>query len=133
MDIRVNGVAPGPVWTPLIPATMPEKKVREVGGNTVFGRPSQAAELAPLYAFLASQDATAVSGKIYGATGGRTPFYIPETQACRKRDLGSDDIDCAIMRRLRARPGFSSQRRSRAMCDPLLPACGRSTSRGAKP
>lgn len=73
-QIRVNGVAPGPVWTPLIPSTMPKEKVKEFGKNTVFERAAQPAELAPLYVFLASQDATYVSGEIYGATGGRTPF-----------------------------------------------------------
>jgi NAD(P)-dependent dehydrogenase (short-subunit alcohol dehydrogenase family) len=72
--IRVNGVAPGPVWTPLIPSTMPEEKVKTFGKNTVFERPAQPAELAPLYVFLASQDATYVTGEIYGATGGRTPY-----------------------------------------------------------
>jgi len=72
--IRVNGVAPGPVWTPLIPSTMPQEKVQNFGKNTVFERPAQPAELAPLYVFLASQDATYVTGEIYGATGGRTPY-----------------------------------------------------------
>jgi len=72
--IRVNGVAPGPVWTPLIPSTMPEEKVKTFGKNTVFERPAQPAEMAPLYVFLASQDATYVTGEIYGATGGRTPY-----------------------------------------------------------
>ncbi|HEX5235509.1 MAG TPA: SDR family oxidoreductase [Silvibacterium sp.] len=72
--VRVNGVAPGPVWTPLIPSTMPPEKVREFGSNTVFERAAQPAELAPLYVFLASQDATYVTGEIFGATGGRTPF-----------------------------------------------------------
>lgn len=72
--IRVNGVAPGPVWTPLIPSTMPPEKVKKFGSNTVFERAAQPAELAPLYVFLASQDATYVSGEIFGATGGRTPF-----------------------------------------------------------
>lgn len=73
-DIRVNGVAPGPVWTPLIPSTMPKEKVKEFGRNTAFERAAQPAELAPLYVFLASQDATYVTAEIYGATGGRTPF-----------------------------------------------------------
>ena len=73
-QIRVNGVAPGPVWTPLIPSTMPKEKVREFGKNTVFERAAQPAELAPLYVFLVSQDATYVTGEIYGATGGRTPY-----------------------------------------------------------
>jgi NAD(P)-dependent dehydrogenase (short-subunit alcohol dehydrogenase family) len=72
--IRVNGVAPGPVWTPLIPSTMPQEKVKTFGKNTAFERPAQPAELAPIYVFLASQDATYVTGEIYGATGGRTPY-----------------------------------------------------------
>ena len=72
--IRVNGVAPGPVWTPLIPATMPAEKVAKFGEQTVFGRPAQPVELAHLFVFLASEDASYVSGEIYGATGGRMPF-----------------------------------------------------------
>jgi NAD(P)-dependent dehydrogenase (short-subunit alcohol dehydrogenase family) len=72
--IRVNGVAPGPVWTPLIPSTMPVEKVEKFGENTVFGRPAQPVELAHLYVFLASEAASYVSGEIYGATGGRTPL-----------------------------------------------------------
>ncbi len=71
--IRVNAVAPGPVWTPLIPATLPEKKTRQFGSNTVFGRPAQPAELAPLFVFLASNQASYVTGEVYGATGGRMP------------------------------------------------------------
>lgn len=69
--VRVNGVAPGPVWTPLIPSTMPEDKVKTFGENTLFERPAQPVELAPLYVFLASDDASYVTGEIYGATGGR--------------------------------------------------------------
>lgn len=69
--IRVNGVAPGPVWTPLIPTTMPDEKVKNFGANTLFGRPAQPAELAPVYVFLASADASYVTGEIYGVTGGR--------------------------------------------------------------
>jgi NAD(P)-dependent dehydrogenase (short-subunit alcohol dehydrogenase family) len=72
--VRVNGVAPGPVWTPLIPSTMPQEKVKTFGKTTVFERPAQPAELAPIYVFLASQDATYVTGEIYGATGGQTPL-----------------------------------------------------------
>ncbi len=71
--VRVNGVAPGPVWTPLIPATMPAEKVAKFGETTVFGRPAQPVELAHLFVFLASEDASYVSGEIYGATGGRMP------------------------------------------------------------
>lgn len=72
--VRVNGVAPGPVWTPLIPSTMPEEKVKKFGANTVFKRPAQPAELAPIYVFLASAAASYVTGEIYGATGGQTPL-----------------------------------------------------------
>lgn len=71
--VRVNAVAPGPVWTPLIPATMPREKVKSFGQNSVFGRPAQPAELAPLYVWLASAEASYVTGEVYGATGGRTP------------------------------------------------------------
>jgi NAD(P)-dependent dehydrogenase (short-subunit alcohol dehydrogenase family) len=72
--VRVNAVAPGPVWTPLIPSTMGTDKVKTFGENTVFERPAQPVELAKVFVFLASDDATYVSGEIYGATGGRTPF-----------------------------------------------------------
>ncbi|HEY3561498.1 MAG TPA: SDR family oxidoreductase [Kribbella sp.] len=69
--IRVNAVAPGPVWTPLIPATMPAEKVGEFGADTPLGRAGQPAELAPLYVFLASDDSTYITGERIGATGGR--------------------------------------------------------------
>lgn len=69
--IRVNGIAPGPVWTPLIPSTMPPEKVKTFGSNTLFERPAQPAELAPLYVFLASEEASYITGEIYGVTGGR--------------------------------------------------------------
>ena len=72
--IRVNAVAPGPVWTPLIPSTMPPEKVEQFGNNTLFKRPAQPAELAPLYVWLSSPEAAYVTGEVYGATGGRTPF-----------------------------------------------------------
>ena len=72
--IRVNAVAPGPVWTPLIPSTMPEEKVKTFGSNTVFGRAAQPRELAPLYVFLASNESNYVTGEVYGATGGQTPY-----------------------------------------------------------
>jgi NAD(P)-dependent dehydrogenase (short-subunit alcohol dehydrogenase family) len=72
--VRVNAVAPGPVWTPLIPATMDEEKVSHFGENTVFKRPAQPVEIAKVFVFLASDDSSYVSGEIYGATGGRTPF-----------------------------------------------------------
>ena len=72
--VRVNAVAPGPVWTPLIPSTMAEDKVRKFGKDTAFGRAAQPVELAPLYVFLASNEARFVTGEVYGATGGKTPF-----------------------------------------------------------
>ncbi len=73
-SVRVNGVAPGPVWTPLIPSTMPAEKVKTFGSDTAFERAAQPAEMAPLYVFLVSQDATYVTGEIFGATGGQTPY-----------------------------------------------------------
>ncbi|MFI7606488.1 SDR family oxidoreductase [Micromonospora sp. NPDC049366] len=69
--IRVNAVAPGPVWTPLIPATMPPDKVEQFGTDTPMGRPGQPAELAPAYVFFASQESSYVTGEILGVTGGR--------------------------------------------------------------
>ena len=72
--VRVNGVAPGPVWTPLIPATMPEEKVKQFGKTTSFERAAQPVELATLFVFLASNEARFVTGEIYGATGGQTPL-----------------------------------------------------------
>ncbi|TYB35659.1 SDR family oxidoreductase [Micromonospora sp. AP08] len=69
--IRVNAVAPGPVWTPLIPATMPEDKVKQFGTDTPMGRPAQPAELAPAYVFFASQESSYVTGEILGVTGGK--------------------------------------------------------------
>jgi NAD(P)-dependent dehydrogenase (short-subunit alcohol dehydrogenase family) len=72
--VRVNAVAPGPVWTPLIPSTMPPEKVEKCGENTVFKRPAQPIELAELFVFLASDDASYVTGEVFGATGGRTPY-----------------------------------------------------------
>jgi NAD(P)-dependent dehydrogenase (short-subunit alcohol dehydrogenase family) len=73
-SVRVNAVAPGPVWTPLIPATMPESTVKKFGADTAFGRPAQPVELAPLFVFLASNEARFVTGEVYGATGGKAPF-----------------------------------------------------------
>lgn len=71
--VRVNAVAPGPVWTPLIPGSMPTDKVEGFGSNTLFKRPAQPIELAPLYVWLASADASYVTGEVFGCTGGRTP------------------------------------------------------------
>jgi len=72
--VRVNAVAPGPVWTPLIPATMPEEKVKSFGKQTSFERPAQPADVAPLYVFLASNESRYVTGEVYGITGGQTPY-----------------------------------------------------------
>jgi NAD(P)-dependent dehydrogenase (short-subunit alcohol dehydrogenase family) len=72
--VRVNAVAPGPVWTPLIPSTMPKKKVKEFGSKTVFGRAGQPSEIAPIFVFLASDQASYVTGEVYGATGGQMPM-----------------------------------------------------------
>ena len=69
--IRVNCVAPGPIWTPLIPATMPEEKVAEFGENVPLGRAGQPVELAPIYVLLASDEASFVSGARVPVTGGR--------------------------------------------------------------
>ena len=68
--IRVNSVAPGPIWTPLIPATMPEEKVESFGTQTPMGRVGQTAELAPAYVFLASQEASYITGEVIAVTGG---------------------------------------------------------------
>jgi NAD(P)-dependent dehydrogenase (short-subunit alcohol dehydrogenase family) len=72
--VRVNAVAPGPVWTPLIPSTMPPETVRTFGEDTPFGRAAQPVEIAPLFVFLASNEARFVSGEVYGATGGQSPY-----------------------------------------------------------
>ena len=69
--IRVNAVAPGPIWTPLIPSTMPEKKVEHFGENTPLKRPGQPAELAPAYVMLASPEASYITGAVVPVTGGR--------------------------------------------------------------
>jgi NAD(P)-dependent dehydrogenase (short-subunit alcohol dehydrogenase family) len=72
--VRVNAVAPGPVWTPLIPSTLPKEQVKQFGSQTVFGRAAQPAEIAPIFVFLASDQASYVTGEIYGATGGQMPI-----------------------------------------------------------
>lgn len=69
--IRVNSVAPGPIWTPLIPATMPEEKVAAFGDDTPLGRPGQPVELAPTYVLLASDEGSYLSGARIAVTGGR--------------------------------------------------------------
>jgi NAD(P)-dependent dehydrogenase (short-subunit alcohol dehydrogenase family) len=69
--IRVNAVAPGPIWTPLIPATMPEEKVESFGEQTPLGRAGQPAELAPAYVCLASQESSFVTAEVIAVTGGQ--------------------------------------------------------------
>lgn len=69
--IRANSVAPGPIWTPLIPSTMPDKKVTQFGSDTPLGRPGQPAELAPVYVLLASDEGSYISGARIAVTGGR--------------------------------------------------------------
>lgn len=69
--IRVNGVAPGPIWTPLIPATFTRHKVAHFGGDTPMKRPGQPRELAPAYVYLASEDASYVSGQMIHVNGGQ--------------------------------------------------------------
>lgn len=69
--IRVNAVAPGPIWTPLQPSHgQPQEKLKEFGSNVPLGRPGQPAELAPAYVFLASQESSYVTAEVIGVTGG---------------------------------------------------------------
>lgn len=69
--IRVNAVAPGPIWTPLIPATFPAEKVKTFGSDTPLGRAGQPAEVANCYVFLASDDSSYISGQVLHPNGGR--------------------------------------------------------------
>jgi NAD(P)-dependent dehydrogenase (short-subunit alcohol dehydrogenase family) len=71
--IRVNAVAPGPIWTPLIPSTMPPDQVRSFGKDTPLGRPGQPKELAGIYVLLASEEGSYMTGGIHAVTGG-TPL-----------------------------------------------------------
>jgi len=71
--IRVNGVAPGPIWTPLIPSTMPAEKVKNFGQDTPLGRPGQPRELAGIFVLLASDEGSYMTGGIHAVTGG-TPL-----------------------------------------------------------
>ena len=68
--IRVNGVAPGPVWTPLIPASFPAEHIEQFGEGTLMGRPAEPDEIAPCYVFLASGDAVAMTGQVLHPNGG---------------------------------------------------------------
>jgi hypothetical protein len=69
--IRVNCVAPGPIWTPLIPSTMPKEKVKNFGSQVPMKRPGQPKELAPIYVMLAADEASYVSGATVAVTGGK--------------------------------------------------------------
>src|SRR5215216_1397748 len=69
--IRVNAVAPGPVWTPLVTMSFPADKNAQFGADTPLGRPGQPAELAPVFVFLATDDSRYISGEVIGATGGK--------------------------------------------------------------
>ena len=68
--IRVNGIAPGPVWTPLITSTFSQQKVSTFGTDTPMKRPGQPIEISPAYVFLASEDASYISGQIIHINGG---------------------------------------------------------------
>ncbi len=72
--IRVNAVAPGPIWTPLIPSTFPEERVEGFGADTPLGRAGQPVEVAAAFVFLASDEASYVSGTVLGVTGGKPVF-----------------------------------------------------------
>ena len=69
--LRVNAVATDPVWTPLIPSTMPSEITATFGENTPLGRAGQPVELAPIYVFLASGESSYITGEVVGVTGGR--------------------------------------------------------------
>ncbi|WP_066186049.1 SDR family oxidoreductase [Gracilibacillus timonensis] len=69
--IRINAVAPGPIWTPLIPATFNKKQVDDFGGDTPMKRPGQPSELGPAYVYLASQDSSYMSGQTLHINGGK--------------------------------------------------------------
>lgn len=69
--IRVNSVAPGPIWTPLIPATMPDEAVQNFGSKTPLGRPGQPVEVSPIYVLLGSDESSYISGSRYAVTGGK--------------------------------------------------------------
>ena len=68
--IRVNAVAPGPIWTPLIPSTFPPEKVEHFGGDVPMKRPGEPAEVAPSYVFLASSDSSYFTGQVLHPNGG---------------------------------------------------------------
>ena len=69
--VRVNSVAPGPIWTPLIPATMPTEKAQSHGASTPLGRAGQPVEVAPAYVFFASQESSYITAEMLDVTGGQ--------------------------------------------------------------
>ena len=69
-EIRVNAVAPGPVWTPLIPSTFEPEKVAKFGADTPLGRPADPSEIAPCYVFLACEDSSYMTGQVLHPNGG---------------------------------------------------------------
>src|SRR5207302_10590432 len=82
--LRVNWVAPGPIWTPLIPSTMAEKSVEKFGENTPLGRPGQRAELAPAYVLLASNDGSYITGAMIPVTGAPDAVRLRARPPCAK-------------------------------------------------
>src|SRR5699024_9778400 len=90
--IRVNGVAPGPIWTPLIPSTFSREKVASFGGDSPMQRPGEPKELAPAYVYLASNDSSYVNGQIIHFHGGTIDNgYIKE----QKRGRPSSNVRTA--------------------------------------
>ena len=90
--IRVNSVAPGPIWTPLIPATMPAEKVEYFGSDVPLGRPGQPAELAPVYVLLASDEAATSPGP-GSPSPGADPYsdsWLPGPTRCERKQSGVD-------------------------------------------
>jgi NAD(P)-dependent dehydrogenase (short-subunit alcohol dehydrogenase family) len=69
-ELRVNAVAPAPIWTPLIPSTTTPQHAAEFGQDTPLGRPGQPTEVAPLFVFLASNESSYITGEVIGITGG---------------------------------------------------------------
>src|SRR3954454_10902843 len=93
--IRVNAVAPGPIWTPLVTMSFPAEKNAEFGADTPLGRPGQPGELAPVYVFLATEASQYISGEVIGATGG-TPCTSPAHDAGRR--ASSSDRSGRVLR-----------------------------------